>query len=99
MLAGSVLEAQLLWALQSKKPAELAAAAETRERAIDRLDLHDLIECAHSSGLITDDTRTAAALGKEFRNLIHPGRTQRLAKRCNRATALQGLSAVEAVIR
>lgn len=98
VLAGSIVEALLLWALKTRKLAQLAAAEERVGRPIERWDLHQLIECAHAADLITAQTRTVADLGKDFRNLIHPGRAARLANTCNRATALSGVAAVEAVM-
>jgi hypothetical protein len=46
-----------------------------------------------------DDTAQQARLGKDFRNLIHPGRASRLGKICDRGTALSALAAVEHVVR
>jgi hypothetical protein len=107
VLAGSIVEAVLLWALQNKKTtSDLQAAAASLGKKIDltirpieRWDLHELIEYAHATSLISDSTRTAADQGRDFRNLIHPGKAMRLAKKCNRATAHLGVGAVEAVIQ
>ncbi|MCI1909012.1 MAG: hypothetical protein LKI99_04780 [Acetobacter fabarum] len=38
-------------------------------------------------------------IAKDFRNLIHPGRAQRLGQVCDRATALTALAAVESIAR
>jgi hypothetical protein len=106
VLAGSVVEALLLWALQNKKTgAEIQAAAaglgktiDLTKRPLERWDLYELIEYAEATGLISASTRAAADQGRDFRNLIHPGKAQRLAQKCNRATALLGVGAVEAVV-
>jgi hypothetical protein len=106
VLAGSIVEALLLWALQNKKTgAKLQATAtqlgrkiDLKKRPLERWELHELIEYAHATSLISDSTRAAADQGRDFRNLIHPGKAMRLAKKCNRATALLGVGAVEAVI-
>jgi hypothetical protein len=37
-------------------------------------------------------------LVKDFRNLIHLGRAERLAKKCDRSTALTALAGVVAVV-
>jgi hypothetical protein len=37
-------------------------------------------------------------LAKDYHNLIHPGRAQRLAQVCNRGTALSAVAAVEHVV-
>jgi hypothetical protein len=47
--------------------------------------------------LITGDTAQLVRLAKDARNLVHPGRAARLDQKCNRATALTALAAVEAV--
>ena len=96
----------MLWALQNKRTAaDLQAAAaqlgrtiDLRKRALEFWVLHELIEYAHATRLITDSTRAAADQSRDFRNLIHPGKAMRLAKKCNRSTALLGVGAVEAVI-
>jgi len=98
VLAGSVVEALLLWALQSRKPAEVTTETATLKKPLERWDLHELIDLAHRVGLISEDARVAADQGRDFRNLIHPGRAARLAAKCNRATALIGVGAVEAVM-
>jgi hypothetical protein len=106
VLAGSMVEALLLWALQNKRTdADLQAAAaqlgrtiDLRKRSLEFWVLHELIEYAHATHLISDSTRAAADQSRDFRNLIHPGKAMRLAKKCNRSTALLGVGAVEAVI-
>jgi hypothetical protein len=107
VLAGSVVEALLLWALQNRKTnADLGVAASGLGKSIDlvgrpleRWDLSELIEFAHATALISDSTRDATNLGRDFRNLIHPGRARRLAQKCGRSTALIGVGAVEAVMK
>jgi len=49
--------------------------------------------------LIRDETATLVRLGKDFRNLIHPGRAARLRQACDHSTALTALGAMEAVAR
>jgi len=98
VLAGSVIEALLLWALQSRKPSEVTEETATLKKPIEHWYLHELINLAHRTGLISQDTRVAADQGKDFRNLIHPGRAARLAAKCNRATALIGVGALAAVM-
>jgi hypothetical protein len=106
VLAGSVVEALLLWALQNRKtPADIQAAAravgktiDLTKRPLDTWDLSELIKLARATGIISPSTRAAADQSRYFRNLIHPGRAQRLKRKCNRATALLGAGAVEAVI-
>ena len=99
VLAGSIVEALLLWALQARKPAEVTAAEQFYRKQIDEWVLSQFIEQAHTHSLISDETRVTAGQAREFRNLIHPGRAARLAQRCDRATALVAVGAVEAVMR
>lgn len=109
VMAGSLLEALLLWALQQRSPQERAEAVSriTKRRVplpratreLDEWQLHELVEVAAELQLIRDDTTKQARLAKNFRNLIHPGRVQRLAVKCGRGEALGALAAVEQVIR
>lgn len=112
VLAGSAIEALLLWALQEhegKKPgagggaitALLGSKTLTRqpEANLERWDLHEYVEVAANLGIIKPDTATLVRLAKDFRNLIHPGRAIRVGQKCDRATALGALAAVEAVVR
>jgi hypothetical protein len=99
VLAGSIVEAPLLWALQHKKTdVELRAAAaslgiDLAKKPLQRWDLSELIKCAHATDLISEFARAAADLARDFRNFIHPGKAMRLAKKCNRATAHLGVGA------
>jgi hypothetical protein len=108
VLAGSNIEALLLWGLQRNTPtATSAAAALLRSGALRRQPttdleswtLHEYIEVAAHLSIIKPDTAIQARLAKDFRNLIHPGRAQRLAQKCDRATALSAVAGVELVIR
>jgi hypothetical protein len=112
VLAGSEVEALLLWALrehESRHPGALAAAGLALVQAgvlgaaphadPAQWDLHQYIEVAAQLGKVTQDTAQLVRLSRRFRNLIHPGRAQRLAQKCDRATALGALAAVEAVTR
>lgn len=49
--------------------------------------------------VIHDDTVKQASLPQNFRNLIHPGRAQRMKVKCDRGTALSALAAVEFIVR
>jgi hypothetical protein len=59
----------------------------------------ELIEVALGLGLINTAAAQQARLGKNFRNLIHPGRAIRLGEACDRGTALSALAVVELVVR
>jgi hypothetical protein len=113
VLAGAAVEALLLWALQErdrKQAGSVAAGvAALRPKTFNRdpgpdlegpgWHLHEYVEVAAHLKLIEDDTATQVRLAKNFRNLIHPGRAARLNQKCDRATALGALAAVEAVAR
>lgn len=112
VLAGSAIEALLLWRLlEHEKQSTGARAAAisallgnktlTRQPDMDleRWDLHAYIEVAAHVSLIKPETATLIRLAKDFRNLIHPGRIARLGQRCDRPTALTALAAAEAVAR
>jgi hypothetical protein len=110
VLAGAATEALLLWAIQEK--AEISAGAISTAIAnmkaaglsvpkndVEKWRFIDLIEGAREMKLIKDDTAQQTRLGKNFRNLIHPGRALRLGQVCDRGTALAALAAVELVVR
>lgn len=112
VLAGSAIEALLLWALEEheQRTAGALAAAVAALRAGGGLTrqpnqnpeswhLHEYVEVAAHLGIIKPDTATLVRLAKDFRNLIHPGKAIRVGQKCDRATALGALAAVEAVAR
>jgi hypothetical protein len=112
VLAGSAIEALLLWVLEEKEKQEagiLAAAVTallgnrtlTKNPGTDpeNWGLHQHVEVAQYLDLIEDDTAKLVRLAKDFRNLIHPGRAARKKQKCDRATALGALAAMEAVAR
>jgi len=109
VLAGSVIEAFLLWALQEKhSPTDISRAVKNlvRTKTLDRdpgsnlekWDLYHFIEVAADLKVIKQETATQTRLAKNYRNLIHPGRAQRLGQICNRATALTAMAALQHVI-
>jgi hypothetical protein len=108
VLAGSIVEALLLWALQKRTTTEIKDAIITlKSRSVlikhsasklEDWELYSLIEVSEELKIITPDTAKQARLAKDFRNLIHPGRNIRLGQICNRATALSAVAAVEHVI-
>jgi hypothetical protein len=104
VLAGAASEALLLWAIIQKKTkpdVERARAALIPKASKNPNDwaLEGYIKVASHLGLIEDETAKQADLAREFRNLIHPGRNARLAKVCDRGTALSALAAVELIVR
>lgn len=112
VLAGAATEALLVWVIQeneSKNPgatqnaiSTLTASGTLRNRPDanpERWSFSELIEIAVSLQLIEADTASQARLGKNFRNLIHPGRAARLGLVCDKGTALSALATVELVAR
>jgi hypothetical protein len=112
VLAGSAVEALLLWALQeheSKNPGAIAAAvvvlkATVRQGLSSNLEdrdwhLHEYVEVAAHLKLISADAAQLVHLTKDFRNLIHPGAAARLSRAPDKSTALTALAAAEAVAR
>jgi hypothetical protein len=118
ILAGSLIEALLLYALQqpehaveldrSKAANRLLNAAKrypecaaiTPRSALEYGQLGQYLDIATEiADLLKADTRRQAEVAREFRNLIHPGRTQRLGQQCDRGTALAAVGALEHVVR
>ena len=107
VMAGSVVEALLLWALL-QRPADVQNAlahliaggtlARPRGASPDEWHLHEYVEISAHLGIIHGRTIEMARLTRGFRNLVHPGRVQRLGETCDRATALLALGTVEAVV-
>ncbi len=112
VLAGSAAEALLLWALQeheNRYPSSLSAAG-SRCVAAGRLSrppdpdperwyFPEYIEVASKLQIVQPETADQLRQAKDFRNLIHPGRSKRLGQKCDRGTALAALAAVEFVVR
>ena len=109
VMAGSALEALLLWAVQRRKPTDHAiafkATQEARETSgrppLKRLDsdprrwgLEQYIEVARHLPVLSPMAADAAMLAKDFRNLIHPGRAERLQAHATRGSAGQAIAAM-----
>jgi len=109
VLAGSIIEALLLWALQEHTPAAVSSAKSkliTSKKLqqpppsdLEDWGLHQYIEVSEELAIIKSDTAKQTRLAKNFRNLIHPGRSRRLGQACDRATALSAVAGVEHVLR
>jgi hypothetical protein len=109
VLAGSAIEALLLWSIQQRPGVGVTACIAalrtsgqlTRQpdAILERWDLHEFTEVAAHLGIIKADTATETRLAREFRNLIHPGRAQRLGQKCDRGTALSSVAALDHVVR
>ena len=107
VLGGSVVEALLLWALQQRDSVEVQVTVKkfvTNKVLKDpggdlkKWHLSAYIEVAAELKVIGQATTTQAKLAKDYRNLIHPGRAERLGQVCNRGTALTAVAALEQVV-
>jgi len=113
VLAGAVVEALLLWALEQRTEAELTTAIQTLggkirtqnpdnkanlKQQLPYQDLSWFTEVAKALDVITKETPIQINLARNFRNLIHPGRVKREERQCTRGTALSTLAAVHRVI-
>lgn len=109
VLAGSAIEALLLWDLTNRHSKELVAAVtalvgnktfdKKPSSSPDEWSLHHYLEVAAYLKILKGDTLKEAQLAKSFRNLIHPGKAQRLGQKCDRGTALASVAALEHVVR
>lgn len=97
VLAGSAAEALLLWAIEASSKLQTLTTAP--KGPPHRWGLGDYIDVASTLSLIGANTAQQVTLAKNFRNLVHPGRAQRLRETCDRATALTALAAVEHIVR
>jgi hypothetical protein len=103
VLAGSLIEALLLWKIEQQNPAACSSAVAALGRKLDsdpqKWVLADYIDVTEHMNLIKPNTVTLCRVAKNFRNLIHPGRAQRLNQPCNRGTAMAAVSALEHVLQ
>ena len=80
-----------------------AGTLKSKGTPLEKWDLHAFTEvaaaCPAAKPSIKAGTATQVRLAKDFRNLIHPGRSIRLATRCDRGTALAATAALEMVVR
>jgi hypothetical protein len=97
VMAGSVVEALLLWAVKRKAadiPNAIATCVHNQEAAPrhpqdpDRWDLSELLRVARRLPVIDAETFDAADQAREYRNLIHPGRAERLQMKADHARAM-----------
>jgi hypothetical protein len=67
--------------------------------SLEHWGLQEYIAIAEELGLVKPNTAVQARQAQDFRNLMRPGRAQRLAQVCDRATALVAVAAVAMVVR
>lgn len=97
MLAGSVIEALLLWALQTHIDV-IQTQGVGPKRPLDRWDLADYINIADEFRCIQPNTVTEARRAQDYRNLIHPGRVIRLGIQCDLGAAHIAVGALDHVV-
>ena len=101
MLAGSVVEALLLGALETIGEVELRKQVTTglppKSKQMNEWTLGPIIHAARECKFIDNDAATQADLAQNYRNLIHPGRQARLHDKCDRGTAYGALAAAERI--
>ena len=113
VLAGSVVEALLLYALASSTPTERETARQAwvaRQKRptdpgltrplpadLDEWVLGQLIWIAHTMRVVDDGTAAAADVARDFRNLIHPGRARRIGAPADEGTAHSAYGAAKRV--
>jgi hypothetical protein len=98
VLAGSAMEALLLWKIQSAGITSPIAGMKNAKPSPENWSLADYITASELQNFIKPDTVKQARLAQNFRNLIHPGRAIRQLQACNRGTALGALAAVHLII-
>lgn len=113
VIAGSVIEALLLWALARRTPADREAArldwAGRRQAKgqqapgplpteINTWTLEQCIEIGRRALPLPDEAAEAATLARNFRNLIHPGRALRMGQRPSLASASLAVGAMERIV-
>ena len=114
VLAGSVVEALLLWALENMKTVTERTAAVTARHLrmagmanrfpatlnadVTKWNFEQMIGVSGELNLITKPTSVQADLCRDFRNLIHPAKAHRQGP-CDRGTALAAVAAVEQVVK
>lgn len=105
VLAGSAVEALLLWAIQTRREQHPDAPISgpldgfpDSKKDPTEWQLATCIAFAAAHGLIGRECNAAASLLRDARNLIHPGREQRKGIRIGRGAAYGALSALDLVI-
>lgn len=111
VLAGATIEAVLLYVLHSVQDTDSSKISTSIDTLVkkgifikspgnnlDKWSLHLLTEVAADLSLIKEETANQVRIGRDFRNLIHPGVSVRKNIFCNRGTALSALAGLEHTI-
>lgn len=124
VMAGSVIEALLLWRVgrlsnEERDTAILTARNDKRMESLQdedkentdvfslrakpnkdlkSWDFRTLLVVAHLAGAFDSRVAISLNLGRNYRNLIHPGREERKSEKCTRGTAFIALGAARRLI-
>lgn len=109
ILAGSTIEALLLWDILARRGTLYTAAVSAliANKTFDKppssdpedWSLHHYVEVEAQLGVLKADAAAEVRLARRFRNLIHPGRAQRLGQKYDRGTAFSSVAALVHVVR
>jgi hypothetical protein len=111
VLAGSVIEAVLLWALRVDKPATTGSIEKLQaDKKLDkrlpvddltdrRWGLHEFLVLARAREILDERTVRMAELTQGFRNLIHPGKELRDAEEPSRQMARMASAALTYIVK
>jgi len=91
VFAAAAAEALLYWKLKNNPQV-------TNTDKLDKLHLSDYVQQAEKLSVITKAAAEQASLANEARNLIHAGKVARTGLKCNKATALTSLAAMQWLI-
>lgn len=114
VMAGSVIEALLVWLLQNQEYTLVIKARDEwnaenansdgknrtpiKSKKIEEWNLDTLINIADYLKQVSKDTVSSLHLSREYRNLIHPGRAMRKGLHPTRGSALNTLGGMERLI-
>ena len=96
VLAGSVIEALLLWELQQHSPDSIP---KIRSGPVNDWYLSDYIKAVRQLRCLRKDTATDIEKARDYRNLIHRGASLRKEQVCDLGTAHIAVGALDHVIR
>lgn len=95
VIAGAAIEALLLYALSTKLKSDIDSAANQLvangtlaskpDGNLEKWNLNEYIYVSLQVSLISNSGKTQMLLAKDFRNLIHPGKSVRLGQVCESA--------------
>lgn len=96
VLAGSVIEALLLWELKNPHHEPIP---KIRNSPPDDWYLSDYIKAAKKLRCVKNETITDVEKAQDYRNLIHPGASVRRGQACDLGTAHIAVGALDHVVR